>query len=106
MNLEKAIGPANPSVLPCLEPGSTWRLVLVFASCLRGLSPPFGGAAPGYGRLLPLYRPSIGKQPWIALECWASFLGRRMLGYSYLGEQTTPRAGLSPAGNAALWAAQ
>ncbi len=25
--------------------------------------------------------------------------------YNYLGEQTTPRAGLSPAGNAALWAA-
>ena len=27
------------------------------------------------------------------------------VGYNYLGEQTIPRVGLSPTGNAALWAA-
>ena len=30
---------------------------------------------------------------------------RIRVGYSYLGEQTIPRTGLAPAGNAALWAA-
>jgi len=57
--------------------------------------------------LAPLKRPPLlsrGSGYFYIRACPPSVILRRV-GYNYLGIQTIPRAGLSPAGSTALWAA-
>jgi hypothetical protein len=55
----------------------------------------------------PEMAPSAFAKVWdFYFQAFPYLVTRIRVGYSYLSEQTIPRTGLSPVGNAALWAAR